>query len=119
VADEPNLLTLDVAGASALPGLIDPHVHLSVVPRRSGRSAALRDAPAQLCAYLAFCVTTVLDTGIEPRSPHELQTRSREARVGPPRSSSALLLGAGATAPTALPSETPEQVRKQSRVPQS
>ena len=118
VADAPNLLTLDVAGASVLPGLIDSHVHLSIVP-----GSAIRGDPPeairaqrlqQLRAYLACGVTTVLDAGIEPAIARELRAALAGNAVGP----TALFLGPPLSAPEGYGSfgravGTPEQVRAQ------
>ncbi|HEY8154415.1 MAG TPA: amidohydrolase family protein [Myxococcota bacterium] len=116
VADEPNLLTLDVAGASVLPGLIDSHVHLSVVPG----SAIREDAPAalreqrleQLRSYLACGITTVLDAGIEPEIARELKAALAGDASGP----TVLFLGSPLWAPEGYGGygpavATPEQVR--------
>lgn len=124
VADEPNLLTLDVAGASVLPGLIDSHVHLSVVPGaliRNDPPEALREQRLlQLRAYLACGVTTVLDAGIEPEIARELKAALAAGATGP----TALFLGPTFFAPLGYGSygravETPEQVRAQFAVLQS
>jgi imidazolonepropionase-like amidohydrolase len=65
-----RVATLDVAGATVLPGLIDAHVHLTWGPGDELReeSAALwgRFRPQHLRAYLACGVTTVLDAGATP-----------------------------------------------------
>ena len=124
VADEPNLLTLDVAGASVLPGLIDSHVHLSVVP-----GALIRNDPLevvreqrllQLRGYLACGVTTVLDAGIEPEIARELKAALAGDATGP----TVLFLGPTLFTPHGYGSfgravETPEQVRAQFAVLQS
>jgi imidazolonepropionase-like amidohydrolase len=124
VASEPNLLTLDVAGASVLPGLIDSHVHLSVVPGSAIREdppAAIREQRLQqLRAYVACGVTTVLDAGIEPEIARELKAALAGDAVGP----RVLFLGPPFQAPGgygsfSLAVETPEQVRKQFDVLQS
>ena len=124
VADEPNLLTLDVAGASVLPGLIDSHVHLSVVPgsliRKDPPKALHAQRLLQLRAYLACGVTTVLDAGIEPEIARELQAALAADATGP----TALFLGPSFYAPAGYGSygrgvETPEQVREQFEVLQS
>ena len=109
---------LDVAGASVLPGLIDSHVHLSVVPGaliRQDPPASLREQRLlQLRAYLACGVTTVLDAGIEPEIARELKQALEKGAPGP----TALFLGPTffaprATARSAARVETPEQVRAQ------
>jgi imidazolonepropionase-like amidohydrolase len=118
VAEEANLLMLDVGGASVLPGLIDSHVHLSVVPGaliRQDPPAALRaQRLLQLRAYLACGVTTVLDAGIEPEIARELKKAIEKGAPAP----TALFLGPTFFAPTGYGSfgravETPEQVRAQ------
>jgi imidazolonepropionase-like amidohydrolase len=59
---------LDAQGHTVLPGLIDAHVHLSMVPgsgQREDPEALSEELHRQhLRAYLACGVTTVLDTGI-------------------------------------------------------
>jgi imidazolonepropionase-like amidohydrolase len=121
VPGAPNLLTLDVAGATVLPGLIDSHVHLAVVP-----GAAIRNDPPeairkqrlqQLRAYLACGVTTVLDAGIEPEIARELQAALAGGAAGP----TALFLGPPFWAPGGYGTigravETPEQVHAQFNV---
>jgi len=119
-----NVPTLDVAGASVLPGLIDSHVHLSVVPGseiRQDSAATLRALRLQqLRAYLACGVTTVLDAGIEPEIARELKTALAAGAPGP----TLLFLGPPFIPPGGYGAfsravETPEQVRVQFDVAQS
>ncbi len=69
---------VDLEGQTVLPGLIDMHVHLSLTP-----SGAFRETDAQtnerqwrthLKSYVAWGVTTVLDTGILPEHARTLHT---------------------------------------------
>ncbi len=119
-----NVPTLDAAGASVLPGLIDSHVHLSVVPGATQR----KDPPEtlrklrlqQLRAYLACGVTTVLDAGSEPEIARELKAALAAGAPGP----TLLFLGPPFIAPGGFgsfssPVATPEQVRAQFDVAQS
>ncbi len=61
---------LDGAGATAIPGLIDSHVHLSLDPGGAWREDTPADHAAfmdqYLRAYLACGVTTILDPAILP-----------------------------------------------------
>jgi imidazolonepropionase-like amidohydrolase len=116
VAAEANLLTLDVAGATVLPGLIDSHVHLSVVPgaliRKDSAASQRAQRLQQLRAYLACGVTTVLDAGIEPEVARELKRALEKGAPGP----TTLFLGPTFFAPEGYgsfgrPVDTPEQVR--------
>ncbi|MCO4745440.1 MAG: amidohydrolase family protein [Proteobacteria bacterium] len=64
----------DMAGATVIPGLMDLHVHLSLIP-----SGAFRDDDREafgkhhLAAYVACGVTTVLDTGIPIDEAHRFR----------------------------------------------
>ncbi|MCA9566600.1 MAG: amidohydrolase family protein [Myxococcales bacterium] len=62
--------TLDLAGATVLPGLIDAHVHVASEPGQTHRNPTPEHhaelVAAHLRAYVACGVTTVLDTGILP-----------------------------------------------------
>ena len=82
---DPNVPTLDAAGASVLPGLIDSHVHLSVVPGatiRKDSPETLRELRLQhLRAYLACGVTTVLDAGSEPEISARAEGGARRRRA--------------------------------------
>jgi len=78
---------LDVSGAIVMPGLIDSHVHLALVP-----GAGLRDDPpeltrelirAHLRGYLASGVTTVLDTGIPVNFAREIRAWLKSGNPGP------------------------------------
>jgi imidazolonepropionase-like amidohydrolase len=97
--DAQDVPVLDVRGATVLPGLIDAHVHLGVVP-----GMAFRDDPpdvlehlrrAHLRAYLACGVTTVLDTGISLELAREIRGWLEHGSAGP----TYLTLGLGFTAP--------------------
>jgi len=116
--------TLDIGGASVLPGLIDSHVHLSVVPGaeiRQDSAATLRQLRLQqLRAYLACGVTTVLDAGIEPETARELKAALAAGAPGP----TVLFLGPPLLAPGGFGAftravETPAQVRAQFDVARS
>ena len=107
-----------------LPGLIDSHVHLSVVPgsaiRKDPPEALREQRLQQLRAYVACGVTTVLDAGIEPEIARELMAALARGAVGP----RVLLLGPPFWPPGGYGSfgravETPEQVRAQFGVLQS
>jgi imidazolonepropionase-like amidohydrolase len=77
--------TLDVAGATVVPGLIDPHVHLQAVPgaayRGDGQETRRHARLHQLRAYLACGVTTVLDAGIAPDVLRSIQVHLAEGGV--------------------------------------
>lgn len=83
----PDVPTLDAGGATVLPGLIDAHVHLGVVPGSGQRhdppevERALRRQ--HLRAYLACGVTTVLDTHIDPGIAREIQSWLAAGEPGP------------------------------------
>jgi imidazolonepropionase-like amidohydrolase len=95
----PDVPILDAGGATVLPGLIDAHVHLGVVPGSGQR----HDPPdveralhrQHLRAYLACGVTTVLDTGIDPAIAREIQSSLAAGEPGP----RFLTLGPGFVAP--------------------
>jgi imidazolonepropionase-like amidohydrolase len=78
---------LDVAGATVMPGLIDPHVHLQAVPGATFRGDdedRLWEARLQhLRAYLACGVTTVLDAGIAAPVLREIRRHLDSGGVGP------------------------------------
>jgi imidazolonepropionase-like amidohydrolase len=78
---------LDVDGATVLPGIIDPHIHLQAVPgatfrgddekqRREARHHGLR-------AYLACGVTTVLDAAVHVSVLRETRAHLDTGGVGP------------------------------------
>nr|VFJ75699.1 MAG: Imidazolonepropionase [Candidatus Kentron sp. FW] len=78
---------LDATGMTLLPGLIDAHVHLGMVP-----GAGQRDDAAELTeqlmrhhlrAYLANGVTTVLDAGIPTRTARQFIQWIDEGHPGP------------------------------------
>jgi len=84
--DLPDLETLDVAGATVMPGWFDAHVHLYADAGAAMRGEPLVwDAAAmdrRLRAYVASGVTSVLDAG----APHELVHAIRafeQTHVGP------------------------------------
>jgi len=107
---------LDAGGATVLPGLIDAHVHLAVVPGSAQRDDApdvLRDLRRRhLRAYLACGVTTVLDTAIAPDVAREIQGWLAAGVPGP----RFLTLGPGFVTPggylsdVAPPVATPDDV---------
>jgi len=82
---EPRVL--DVEGATVLPGLIDAHVHLTAVPgapwRGEDEAAHLPHIRAQLPAYLAAGVTSVLDTGIFPEGLRAIRAELAGGLPGP------------------------------------
>ena len=122
--ETPDVPVLDAAGATVLPGLIDSHVHLSVVP-----GATMRKDPPEtlralrlrhLRAYLACGVTTVLDAGSEAEVARELSAALAGGAPGP----RVLWLGPPFNPPEgygdfARPVETLEQVRAHFDVVQS
>ena len=83
----PDASVLDAGGATVLPGLIDAHVHLGVVPgsgQRRDPPELERDLRRQhLRAYLACGVTTVLDTHIDPEVAHDIQAWLAAGHPGP------------------------------------
>lgn len=115
----PGVPVVDATGATVLPGLIDAHVHLSVVPgtgQRDDPPDVLRQLRRHhLRAYLACGVTTVLDTGIPPETVHEIRDALARGTPGP----AFLTLGPGLTTPGGYMSEvfagvaSAEQVERQ------
>jgi imidazolonepropionase-like amidohydrolase len=97
--DASGVQVLDVRGATVLPGLVDAHVHLAVVPgmafRDDGPETLERLRKAHLRAYLACGVTTVLDTGISLDLAREIRGWLETGTPGP----TFLTLGVGFTAP--------------------
>jgi imidazolonepropionase-like amidohydrolase len=101
----PAVPALEANGATVLPGLIDAHVHLGVVPGSGQRN----DPPdlqrklrqQHLRSYLACGVTTVLDTGISAETAREIQEWLRAGEPGP----RFLTLGPGFTTPGGYLSE--------------
>ncbi len=69
--------TLDVAGSTVIPGLIDAHVHVTAVPGADVRGDAPERRRAlrreQLRSYLACGVTTVLDAASEIEAAREVR----------------------------------------------
>ena len=78
---------LDVAGATVMPGLIDPHVHLQAVPgatfRRDNEDRLWEARLHHLRAYLACGVTTVLDAAIAAPVLREIRRHLDSGGVGP------------------------------------
>lgn len=97
--EAPGVPSVDAAGGTVIPGLVDAHVHLGVAPGSELRG----DTPAEeralrhahLRAYLACGVTTVLDTAIDPGTAREIQAWLRAGHAGP----RVLLLGPGFVTP--------------------
>ena len=83
----PRARSLDAEGATVLPGLIDSHVHLSVIPgtvqRGDSPEATAELRRAHLRGYLGAGVTTVLDTGIDVATAHEVQGWLAAGHPGP------------------------------------
>jgi len=106
----PEVPILEANGATVLPGLIDAHVHLGVVPGSGQRN----DPPElqrqlrqrHLRSYLACGVTTVLDTGISAETAREIQAWLRSGQPGP----RFLTLGPGFTTPGGYLSELGDTV---------
>ncbi len=78
---------LDVAGATVMPGLIDPHVHLQAVPgatfRGDNEDRLWQARFQQLRAYVACGVTTVLDAAIAAPVLREIRRYLDSGGVGP------------------------------------
>lgn len=78
---------IDAAGLTALPGLIDSHVHFVAASGSSYRNDSdetVRELNRQhLKAYLACGVTTVLDAGAFPEVARDIQTWLAEGHPGP------------------------------------
>lgn len=85
--DAQDLPMVDAGGATVLPGLIDSHVHLGVVPGAELRGDSPETLRAlrrkHLAAYLACGVTTVLDTGIPDVYAKEIQRWIQEGVPAP------------------------------------
>ncbi len=79
--------TLDAAGATVMPGLIDAHVHLQSVPgsvfRKDSDETLQKYRYHQLRAYLACGITTVLDNAISAPMLREFQDYLACGGVGP------------------------------------
>jgi imidazolonepropionase-like amidohydrolase len=85
--DAPDATKLDASGLTAMPGLIDAHVHISSVPGEGFRKdslAKIRELQRfHLRAYLASGVTTILDPGIPVKAARELQSWLSAGNPGP------------------------------------
>lgn len=105
ITTPPDAQVLDAGGSTVLPGLIDAHVHVSVVPgsgQRNDSPELQRQLERQhLRAYLACGVTTVLDTGIAADAAREIQGWLAAGEPGP----GFLTLGPGFTTPGGYLSE--------------
>lgn len=86
-APKDGVRTIDAAGATVLPGLIDAHVHLESVPgsyyRNDDEETLWNYRVHQLKAYPACGVTTVLDNGISARQLREYRQHMNGGGVGP------------------------------------
>ncbi len=86
-AAAPTAPSLDVEGATVLPGLIDAHVHLKSGPgswqREPRPEARSRLHRHHLRAYLACGVTTALDAAAVPRVVREVQASLAAGNPGP------------------------------------
>ncbi len=84
---EAGVPVLDAAGATALPGMIDAHIHFAAAPGSSFRGDSPGDVKAlnrhHLKAYLACGVTTVLDPGTPFEFVRDAQHWLAEGGVGP------------------------------------
>lgn len=82
-----GVATIDAAGASVVPGLIDAHVHTSVVPgsefRHDSDAVQVQLRREHLRGYLAAGVTTILDTGISAARAVEVRRWLAEGHPGP------------------------------------
>ncbi len=82
-----NTESIDVAGATVMPGLIDSHVHLQSVPgaafRRDDAHTRRELMHHHLRGYLANGVTTVLDTAIAAEALREVQAYLAHGGRGP------------------------------------
>jgi imidazolonepropionase-like amidohydrolase len=78
---------IDASGMTALPGLIDSHVHFAYAPGSAYRhdsDATVRELNRQhLRAYLACGVTTVLDAGSFVEVVRDIQTWLADGHPGP------------------------------------
>jgi imidazolonepropionase-like amidohydrolase len=82
-----EIRTLDAAGATVMPGLIDAHVHLQSVPgsvfRKDSDETLQKHRYHQLRAYLACGITTVLDNAISAPMLREFGDYLASGGVGP------------------------------------
>jgi len=87
IAAPPDAATLDAAGATLLPGLVDSHVHMSAAPGGYARGDSPETLRAlnrhHLRAYLACGVTTVLDPGVFARVMREVREDLASGQPGP------------------------------------
>ena len=87
LAASPGARLIDAAGLTALPGLIDSHVHFvyaSGSGYRNDSDAAIRELNRQhLRAYLACGVTTVLDAGAFAETVRDIQGWLAAGHPGP------------------------------------
>ena len=83
----PDAPVLDAGGATVLPGLVDAHVHVGVVPgsgQRHDPPELERNLRRQhLRGYLACGVTTILDTHIDPEVARDIQAWLAAGHPGP------------------------------------
>ena len=82
-----DVLVLDVAGATVLPGLVDAHVHLGVIPGTEYRDDPVDVADnlrrVHLRGYLAAGVTTVLDTAASVKTVRNVRAWLAAGNPGP------------------------------------
>ena len=85
--DAPGAEILDASGLTALPGLIDSHVHFVAAPGSGYRGDSDETISAlnerHLRAYLACGVTTVLDAGAYPEVVRDIRARLAGGTPGP------------------------------------
>jgi len=99
---------LDVNGSTVIPGLVDAHVHLEMVPgaayRKDSEDIKRGLRRQHLRAYLACGVTTVLDTGISFEQLEDIQNWLKSGHPGP----RVLALGPPLSSPGGYASTVPE-----------
>ena len=85
--EAPGAEILDASGLSALPGLVDSHVHFVAAPGSAQRGDSDETISAlnerHLRAYLACGVTTVLDAGAYPEVVRDIRARLAGGTPGP------------------------------------